>query len=374
MRKVFALITALVMVFALAAFAYAANENAGPSQQPPQPTYSTGGSGSGSDSTTAETPKNETLENGTEAQVTGKTQEYPDGTTVDQKTTESKTDKVEENTTTDKNGNTETTTDYTVKDATGATNGTYSASVPVKAATSTGSAAKVNVSLPSGSNVSKIEIPVSNLTDSTVVVLVDKDGNETIVKDAVKTENGVLIPTNGMENFTVKIVNNDKTVADAADVATYFADEVKQAVAREIIVGDQNGNIMPKDTLSYERIATMTARVAGMSLAETTGANWADKPIQWAKETAGVAKENKDAVTIAETAELIYAAFGKPAVTGNLDKFTDAASVPEVYKNAVIWCVENNILIGNDNSALNVDRTLDVETGAAMIMRAYRAK
>ena len=110
----------------------------------------------------------------------------------------------------------------------------------VKAADSSEAASTISLSIPKNASGVKVEIPVSNLSEGTVVVLVNADGTEKIFKASTTTEKGVSFVANS--SCTVKIVNNEKTFSD---LSGWEVPGVAYVSSRELLIGDNNGNFLP---------------------------------------------------------------------------------------------------------------------------------
>lgn len=108
--------------------------------------------------------------------------------------------------------------------------GVVTAPVEVESKNSTAQAPKIDITVSGGS--AKVEIPVSNVSHGTVAV--DRDGNETVLRDCVVTEDGVILNMDG--NVTVKIVENGRIFSDTADVP-WAEDAIAFTTARELFRG-----------------------------------------------------------------------------------------------------------------------------------------
>lgn len=105
-----------------------------------------------------------------------------------------------------------------------------------------------------------VEIPVKNVTPGTVVVIVDKNVNETVVPTTGLTKNGVTVTLS--ESAAIKIAENSTAFSDVK-AKDYFSDAVDSASARGITGGYGNGLFGTNDTITREQVATMLYRLPG---------------------------------------------------------------------------------------------------------------
>lgn len=350
MKRLIALMTAVVMLFALASVALAGSSGGGST-----------GQDSGSGGTPASTPASTTT-----------TQQLSDGTKVE--TTTTKTDNgstVKEVKTVDKDGNETAKIEETVsqkaleeaqKSAGDDGETVITTDKSVAASDDADTATVYEITLPSGSvdKVDKVEIPVTNLKPSTVAILVDENGNETIVTDTLMTENGITIPAD-QEKVTLKIVNNEVEFTDSEEVSKWAQDATDYMAARELIVGDQDGNIKPKETATFAQAAVIIGRLANAGLNDK-GEGWAEAPIAWVNEQSmnPEGSTKNDGVTLQQVAYMLYANAGSPETKGDLTQFGDAESVSSVYAQALAWCVEQGFVMG-DGLNLNAASVLTNE-------------
>ena len=60
----------------------------------------------------------------------------------------------------------------------------------------------------------------------------------------------------------------------------------------------------------------------------------------------------KNNITRQEIATMLYSMNGKPAVEGNLDVFTDKDSASSWAIDALVWAVENELMVGRGEGIL----------------------
>lgn len=166
----------------------------------------------------------------------------PDGstttTTTDKDGTVTETTETKDGTTstvvTDKDGNvTEMTTEVSEE---AAADGSVTLPVEVEVATEATNAVPVEIKVPASVNSVTVEVPVKDVTAGTVIVVVDADGNETILPSAAMTEDGLAITVDG--SVTVKVVDNTKEFVDG-NAQAWASEAITFVTARELFKGDR---------------------------------------------------------------------------------------------------------------------------------------
>lgn len=207
----------------------------------------------------------------------------------------------------------------------------------------------------------KVEIPVENVTAGTVVILVDKDGKETIVTKSSVTEDGVVFAAQG--DVTVKVVDNSKSFDDVKP-NFWGNNSVAFVTSRELFSGTSNDTFSPNESMTRAMIFTVLARLDGQD--PTGGANWWDKGTAWAKSVGLTDGSNPHSqLTREQLAVMLYNYSGKPAVdTSKLDK----TGVSNWAENAMAWCVQQGVMAGDQNGNLNAGSNATRAEVATMLM------
>ena len=276
----------------------------------------------------------------------------PDGstttTTTDKEGNVTETTETEDGTTTtvvtDEKGNVTEMTAEVSKEA--AASGTVTLPLEVETAESAEEAVSVEITVPASVSSVKVEIPVQNVTYSTVVVLVHEDGTEEIISETALTEDGNLaITVEG--NVTVKVVDNAQ---EFTDDDMWAKNEIAFVTSREIFNGIGDNKFDPNSNMTRVQMMTVLARMGG---ADAYGADWAEKAEQWVKENGVSDGSNPKAnITREDLVTMLYNFAGKPATTGSLAGFTDAASVSAGAVEAMKWAVEMGIINGMGDGTL----------------------
>lgn len=213
--------------------------------------------------------------------------------------------------------------------------------VGVSATTSMSTAPSVTVDLPSGGT-AKVEIPVLDLTPGTVAVLVDERGNETVIKNSVLGNNGLIVTL--ADGDTVKILDNTQEYNDVA--ANHWAkNNIDYVTSRGLFVGVDDESFAPETSMTRAMIVSVLQRYAG----DTTSAsgNWYEGARQWAMENGISDGTNMNGnVTREQLVTMLYRFVGSPQVVGSLADYSDNASVSPYAEQAMVWAVRNGIIGG----------------------------
>lgn len=261
---------------------------------------------------------------------TTNTETTPDGSTV--------------TTTVDKNGVSTTTIQLSETIIEQAERNDAAVTLPMddaRATTSMSTAPSVTVDLP-GREAVKVEIPVRDLTPGTVAVLVDARGNETVIKNSVIGNNGLIVTL--ADGDTVKILDNTQEYGDVA--ANHWAKgNIDYVTSRGLFVGVDDENFAPETSMTRAMIVSVLQRYAG----DTTSASgdWYEGARQWAMENGISDGTNMNGnVTREQLVTMLYRYIGSPQVVGSLADYSDNASVSPYAEQAMVWAVRNGIIGG----------------------------
>lgn len=273
--------------------------------------------------------------------TTTDTETQPDGSTV---TTVEDVNGSSSSTTVDKNGVSTTTVSLSETVIDQADRNDMAVILPmvgVTAATDIDAAPSVTVELPT-SGATKVEIPVLDMTPGTVAVLVDARGNETVIKNSVIGNNGLIVTLS--DGDTVKILDNTQEYGDVA--ANHWAKgNIDYVTSRGLFVGVDDENFAPETSMTRAMIVSVLQRYAG----DTTSAsgNWYEGARQWAMENGISDGTNMNGnVTREQLVTMLYRYIGSPQVVGSLADYSDNASVSPYAEQAMVWAVRNGIIGG----------------------------
>ena len=315
-------------------------------------------SGGGSTVTPAPTPEPE------EPSDSEETVTNPDGSTT---TTITKEDGSSSTTTVGTDGKVES--EVTVsKDAVDNANGSaVTLPIPeVPVTTDKTTAPTVTVNLPS-KDATKVEVPVKDVTAGTVAVLVDADGNETVIKDTVQSDNGITFEVT--DGATIKVVDNSKSFNDVAD--NYWgADAIDFATSRELFAGTAENTFSPEGDMTRAMIWSVLARYEGADIPGGTGDTWYAGPQEWAMEN-GISDGTmpNSSMTREQFAAMLYRYVGSPAVSGTVGNYSDADSISSWAQDAMVWAVQQGLITGMGDGTLNPQGTATRTQVAAIFQR-----
>ena len=274
--------------------------------------------------------------------TTTDTETQPDGSTV---TTVEDVNGSSSSTTVDTNGVSTTTVSLSETVIDQADRNDMAVTLPmvgVTAATDIDAAPSVTVDLPT-SGATKVEIPVLDLTPGTVAVLVDENGNETIIPNSVLGNNGLIVTL--ADGDTVKILDNTQEYNDVA--ANHWAKgNIDYVTSRGLFVGVDDESFAPETSMTRAMIVSVLQRYAG----DTTSAsgNWYEGARQWAIANGISDGTNMNGnVTREQLVTMLYRYIGSPQVVGSLaDDYSDNASVSPYAEQAMVWAVKSGIIGG----------------------------
>ena len=293
----------------------------------------------------------------------------PDGSTT---TTITKEDGSSSTTTVGTDGKVEsdvTVSEEAVSNADGAAVALPIPEVPVTSDKDT--AATVTVNLPS-KEATKVEVPVKDATPGTVAVLVDADGNETVIKDTVQSENGITIELT--DGATIKVVDNSKSFDDVTD--NYWgADAIDFATSRELFAGTGENTFSPEGDMTRAIIGSVLARYEGADTSGASGDEWYSGPQEWAIEN-GISDGTmaNASMTREQLAAMLYRYVGSPAVSGTVGDYSDADSISSWASDAMVWAVQEGLIAGMGENTLNPQGTATRTQVAAILQRFIENK
>lgn len=189
-----------------------------------------------------------------------------------------------------------------------------------------------------------IEIPAEGSV-TTVAYLVDKDGNETMLKTAVLDDGQITVSV--PDGATVRLRDN---VRSFDDTSGHWAEEsIAFVTARELFVGETAAAFGPETLLSRAMLTTVLARLDG---ADTSGDAYG-KGMAWAAAHGISDGQNPDGYATREQfVTMLYRYAGSPTPAGREFWFYDAGEISPYARDAVQWAVENGILSGYGDGSI----------------------
>lgn len=335
-------------------------------------------SSGGSSNTTSKTEKNEdgstttTTTNKTTGTVT-ETTKYPDGSTTTVETKKdgsaTETSKTSDGTigtvATDKDGNvTEVSAKVPAAAVKAATESGEAVKLPVKveAADDADKAVEIEVDVPTGG--AKVDIPVEDVTSGTVVVVVNKDGTEEIVKKSTVTEDGVVVALD--EDATLKIVDNSKHFVDVHPIDHWAETAVDFVVARTIYSGTSATTFHPDNPMTRGMLAVVLHNLEDNPdhafdgfFHDVVEGSWYEDAIHWAADSGIVSGYGNglygpnDNITREQLAVMLWRYAGSPDSDHSLAHFKDAHLIASYAETALAWANENGIINGKGDGILD---------------------
>ena len=233
--------------------------------------------------------------------------------------------------------------------------------IEVEATENTEDAQEIKIDIPSGG--AKMEIPVEDVTPGTVVVIVNKDGTEEIVKTCTMTENGVVVTLE--KDATIKVIGNSKDFDDVTD-SFWAGDSIDFVTAREIFGGISATTFSPNGTMTRQAMWMVLARMSGEDPTDMAEAK------AWAVENGisdGSAPTN--AVTRQQFVTMLWRWHGEPESDHSVDHHVDAHTISSYAEEAVAWAVEHGIKGGYPDGTLRPHGTATRAHVATFIQRFY---
>lgn len=301
--------------------------------------------------------------------TTTDTETQPDGSTV---TTVEDVNGSNSSTTVDVDGVVDTSvtlSDSAVSDAAKNDTAVILPMVGVKASKDIASAPSVTVDLP-GNDPVQVEIPVLDMTPGTVAVLVDKNGSETILKNSVLGNNGLIVTLSDGE--TVKILDNTQSFSDVA--SNHWAkNNIDYVTSRGLFVGTSASEFAPEKPMTRAMIVSVLQRYEDDDTVAAPGEDWYEGARQWAIK-AGISDGSNmlSNVTREQLVTMLYRYIGSPQVVGGLNSYSDVSSVSGYAEQAMIWAVRNGIIGGMTDDTL-VPQGMATRAQVAAILQRFIA-
>lgn len=209
----------------------------------------------------------------------------------------------------------------------------------------------------------KVAVP---LEDGQVVVIVDENGNETILPKSIVEGGMAYAEISG--SATIKVIDNNKSFNDVTS-DSWFNDAIAFVSSHDLFGGVGEGNFDPNGEMNRAMLATVLWRLESKANADSTVAfpdvaagEWYSDGIKWASAN-GIVKGMDDgtfapnqAITRETMAVMLYRyaqAMGLDVSnSGSVDSFSDGESVSDWAKTEMAWAVGAGLLQGDANSLM----------------------
>ena len=224
----------------------------------------------------------------------------------------------------------------------------------VTGATDSAEAATITINVQSGSNEKvSVHVPVVDVNESTVVILVNEDGTEKVIIDTKMDEDGLLVDV--PDGAVVKIVDNAIDFTDVGE-KDWEQKAVNFASARGLVKGvSTTENVFDLDaTTTFAQVVTLLAHLEGVDTTPEAGEKWYNKGVAWAEEL-GITCDGELDVTISRQnmIAVMWRYAGSPESEQDLTAFADSADVTDNNLAALRWAVEVGLVKGDGNGVLS---------------------
>ena len=195
--------------------------------------------------------------------------------------------------------------------------------------------------------------------------------NETFAKVELKNATETSRQMAAKAHATALAMIDYLTKGSFNDVAagSWYADAVKNVVNKGLMAGTGKDTFAPDNQVTRAMMWTVLARLDGK---DVSGAStWYAKAMTWATEK-GVSDGTfpGNSITREQLATMLWRAAGSPEAKGALTNFNDAASVSSWATQAMTWAVEQGLISGMGDGALNPQGNA-TRAQLAVILTAY---
>lgn len=166
----------------------------------------------------------------------------------------------------------------------------------------------------------------------------------------------------------------------------WYYDAVNYVNENGIMTGYSETQFAPNDKLSRAQACQVIYNIADAN-EQATEAIFSDVPLgQWYTNAISWASKNgvvsgygnnlfgpDDAITREQMAAILYRYSGAPSVeTNNLGNYTDANQISNWATDALNWCVENKIMVGNGNGTMTPNKIISRAEVATIMMNYFK--
>lgn len=242
--------------------------------------------------------------------------------------------------------------------------------------------------------------PASAAEDDTVTLTVKPNADKELYDLKVTGENGKAIAVTKVNDTTYTFTMPDGKVTIAATFGCdggdncpskaftdlgdkqWYHDSIDYAVEHGLLEGTSPTTMEPNATLIRAQLAQILYNIEDkpavtgeMVFEDVPASEWFYSPVLWANQndiingTSPTTFEPLEAITRQDLALMLYRYAGEPAVTGDLDGFTDADQVGDWAEEAMAWAVAEGIVQGDTPTTLNPTGTATRAEAAAMLQR-----
>lgn len=165
----------------------------------------------------------------------------------------------------------------------------------------------------------------------------------------------------------------------------WYYDAVNYVNNNGIMTGYSETQFAPNDKLSRAQacqviynIADADEQATESTFSDVSLGQWYTNAISWASKNGVVSGYGNnlfgpdDAITREQMAAILYRYAGAPSVeTNNLGNYTDANQISDWATDALNWCVENKIMVGNGNGTMTPNKIISRAEVATIMMNYF---
>lgn len=242
--------------------------------------------------------------------------------------------------------------------------------------------------------------PASAAEDDKVTLTVKPGADKELYDLKVTDEDGKAIAVTKVNDTTYTFTMPDGKVTIAATFGCdggdncpskafidlgdkqWYHDFIDYAVENGLLEGTSATTMEPNATLIRAQLAQILYNIEDkpavtgeMVFEDVPASEWFYSPVLWANQndiingTSPTTFEPLEDISRQDLALMLYRYAGKPAVTGDLDGFTDADQVGDWADEAMAWAVAEGIVQGDTPTTLNPTGTATRAEAAAMLQR-----
>ena len=229
----------------------------------------------------------------------------------------------------------------------------------------------------------KVTLPFAGAGKGTVVVLVNPDGTESVVKKSIARDEEMAMVLEG--SASVKIKDNSKSFDDTQGHWADTDGSIDFVSSRELFKGTSDTSFSPEQTMTRGMIVTVLHRLENTpkgnapAFGDVQSGDYYAEAVAWGAQNGivtGTGNNNfapGQDVSREQLATFLYRyanAYGVDTSSrSSLNGFGDSAKVSAYAKDAMEWCVGAGLIKGTGNNSLSPNGKSKRGEVAAILMR-----
>lgn len=215
----------------------------------------------------------------------------------------------------------------------------------------------------------RVSIPINNPSTGTVAILVDKNGQETIVKTSIAGKDCIYVTLSG--STTVKVVDTAKRFRDVSP-SDWFYSSAAFVTSRSLFQGMDAVTFAPRETLSRAMLVQVLHNLEENPrygiypfYSDITG-TWYAEPASWASYCGYIngypdgTFRGDEPITREQLAVILYRYLGYPSTYGFVNTtiydYYDYTDISNYAWSAMYWAVNSGILYTSGSTHLSPNR------------------